>query len=86
MQKTQTIGREIDIRGMMVDEAEVVVGKFLDDAVMAGLSPGPIIHGKGTGALRKGIHEYLRRHRNVESFQFADITEGGTGATVVTLK
>ena len=47
---------------------------------------GLIIHGKGTGALRKGIHEYLRRHRNVESFQFADITEGGTGATVVTLK
>ena len=86
MQKTQTIGREIDIRGMMVDEAEVACGKFLDDAVMAGLSQVLIIHGKGTGALRKGIHEYLRRHRNVESFQFADITEGGTGATVVTLK
>ena len=86
MQKTQTIGREIDIRGMMVDEAEVVVGKFLDDAVMAGLSQVLIIHGKGTGALRKGIHAYLKHHRNVQSFQFADITEGGTGATVVELK
>ena len=86
MQKTQTIGREIDIRGMMVDEAEVAVGKFLDDAVMAGLSQVLIIHGKGTGALRKGIHAYLKHHRNVQSFQFADITEGGTGATVVELK
>ena len=86
MQKTQTIGREIDIRGMMVDEAEVAVGKFLDDAVMAGLSQVLIIHGKGTGALRKGIHAYLNHHRNVQSFQFADITAGGTGATVVELK
>ena len=86
MQKTQTIGREIDIRGMMVDEAEVAVGKFLDDAVMAGLSQVLIIHGKGTGALRKGIRAYLTHHRNVQSFQFADITEGGTGATVVELK
>ena len=53
---------------------------------MAGLSQVLIIHGKGTGALRKGIHAYLKHHRNVQSFQFADITEGGTGATVVELK
>ena len=86
LQKTQNIGRDIDIRGMMVDEAEIVVGKFLDDAVIAGLSQVLIIHGKGTGALRKGIQEYLRHHRNVAGYQFADINEGGTGATVVNIK
>ena len=86
MQKTASIGREIDIRGMMVDEAEQVVGKFLDDAVMAGLSQVLVIHGKGTGALRKGVQAYLKGHRNVQSYAFADINEGGTGATVVNLK
>ena len=86
MQKTASIGREIDIRGMMVDEAEQVVGKFLDDAVMAGLSQVLVIHGKGTGVLRKGVQAYLKGHRNVQSYAFADINEGGTGATVVNLK
>lgn len=86
LQKTANIGREIDIRGMMVDEAELIIGKFLDDAVMAGLSQVLIIHGKGTGALRKGVQAYLKGHRNVLSYAFADITEGGTGATVVNLK
>lgn len=86
LQKTASIGREIDIRGMMVDEAEQVIGKFLDDAVMAGLSQVLVIHGKGTGALRKGVQAYLKGHRNVLSYAFADINEGGTGATVVNLK
>lgn len=84
--KTQEAHRDIDIRGMMVDEAEVVLGKFIDDSIMAGLSQVLIIHGKGTGALRKGVHEYLKHHRNVAGFNFADMSEGGTGATLVTLK
>ena len=75
-----------DLSGMMVDEAEVVLGKFIDDSIMAGLSQVLIIHGKGTGALRKGVHEYLKHHRNVAGFNFADMSEGGTGATLVTLK
>ena len=86
LQRTANISREIDIRGMMVDEAELILGKFLDDAVMAGLSQILVIHGKGTGALRKGVQTYLKRHKNVLSFNFADINEGGTGATVVNLK
>ena len=45
-----------------------------------------IIHGKGTGALRKGVHSYLKRHRNVANFNFADMSEGGTGATLVELQ
>lgn len=84
--KTQEAHRDIDIRGMMVDEAEVVLGKFIDDSIMAGLSQVLIIHGKGTGALRKGVHEYLKHHKNVAGFNFADMSEGGTGATLVTLK
>lgn len=84
--KAQEAHRDIDIRGMMVDEAEMVLGKFLDDSVMAGLSQVLIIHGKGTGALRKGVHAYLKRHRNVASFSFADMSEGGTGATLVKLQ
>ncbi|WP_027405653.1 endonuclease MutS2 [Anaerovibrio sp. RM50] len=84
--KTQEAHRDIDIRGMMVDEAEVILGKFIDDSIMAGLSQVLIIHGKGTGALRKGVHEYLKHHRNVAAFNFADMSEGGTGATLVTLK
>lgn len=84
--KTQEAHRDIDIRGMMVDEAEVVLDKFIDDSMMAGLSQVLVIHGKGTGALRKGVHEYLKHHPNVAQFNFADMSEGGTGATLVTLK
>lgn len=86
VEKTQQIHREIDIRGMMVDEAESVLGKFIDDSVLAGMGQILIIHGKGTGALRKGVHEYLKRHRNVAAFNFADMSEGGTGATLVDLQ
>ena len=84
--KVSQISPEIDIRGLMVDEAIDVVSKYLDDAVIAGLSRILIIHGKGTGALRKGIQEYLRNHRNVLSFTLGDMDEGGSGVTAVKLK
>ena len=86
LQKVSTVGREIDIRGMLVDEAEQVCGKFIDDAQLAGLKQILIIHGKGTGALRKGIHDFLRRNKSVENFNLADLEEGGAGATFVELK
>ncbi|MBR3624155.1 MAG: endonuclease MutS2 [Selenomonadaceae bacterium] len=86
LSKTAAIERDIDLRGMMVDEAELAVGKFLDDAALAGLSNVLLIHGKGTGALRAGLHSYLKNHAGVSHFALADIDEGGTGATVVTLK
>ena len=86
LQKTANLHREIDVRGLMVDEAEQVLGKFLDDAVVGGLGQVLIIHGKGTGALRKGIHDYLKHHKSVARFNFADISEGGTGATLVDLQ
>ena len=86
MQKVSSVSREIDIRGMLVDEAEQVCGKFIDDAALAGLKQILIIHGKGTGALRKGIHDFLRRNKSVENFNLADIDEGGAGATIINLK
>jgi DNA mismatch repair protein MutS2 len=86
VQKASEVRREIDIRGMMVDEAENVLGKYIDDAVMSGLSQILIIHGKGTGALRKGIQAYLKTHSNVLTSSMGDINEGGSGVTVVELK
>ena len=85
-QKTAEIRPEIDVRGMTVLEAETVLGKFIDDAVCTGLSKILVIHGKGTGALRQGLQDYLKQHRSVLRFSFADISEGGTGATVVELR
>lgn len=86
LEKTAHLHREIDVRGLMAFEAEQTVGKFLDDVIVAGLRQALIIHGKGTGALQKAIHAYLKRHKNVLSFNFADISEGGTGATIVSLR
>ena len=86
LQKVSTVTRNLDIRGMMVDEAEIICGKFIDDAQLAGLKQVLIIHGKGTGALRKGVQDFLRRHHSVANFVMADIDEGGAGATLVTLK
>lgn len=84
--KTKDAKTEIDLRGMMVDEAVMAVDKFIDDSVMASLKTITIIHGKGTGALRAGITEYLRKHRCVESYRAGKYGEGETGVTVVTLK
>lgn len=84
--KSAEIRPQIDVRGMTVLEAEDVLGKFIDDAVFTGLAKILLIHGKGTGALRQGLQKYLKQHRYVLSFSFADISEGGTGATVVELK
>ena len=86
LKRVSTASREIDIRGMMVDEAEQVCAKFIDDAQLAGLKQVLIIHGKGTGALRQGVHEFLRHYHAVEKFTLADIDEGGAGATLVILR
>ena len=78
--------RELDIRGMETLEAESVVEGFLSAAVMGKLETVTIIHGKGTGALRKAVHDILRRNKAVKSFRLGVYGEGETGVTVVTLK
>ena len=78
--------RELDIRGMETLEAESVVEGFLSAAVMGKLETVTIIHGKGTGALRKAVHDILRRNKSVKSFRLGVYGEGETGVTVVTMK
>ncbi|MEA4941968.1 MAG: endonuclease MutS2 [Oscillibacter sp.] len=77
---------ELDIRGMESIEAEGVVENFLSAAVMGRLETVTIIHGKGTGVLRKAVHELLRRNKAVKSFRLGVYGEGETGVTVVTMK
>ncbi len=77
---------ELDIRGMETLEAESVVENYIDSAVMAKLGTVTIIHGKGTGALRKAVHDYLKRNRAVKSFRLGRYGEGEAGVTVVELK
>ncbi|MCI7734065.1 MAG: endonuclease MutS2 [Dysosmobacter sp.] len=78
--------RELDIRGLETLEAEGVVENFLSAAVMGHLDTVTIIHGKGTGALRKAVHDILRRNRAVKSFRLGVYGEGESGVTVVTLR
>ncbi len=86
MSKSKTIAPEIDLRGMTMDEAEEIVDKYLDDAAIAGLHEVTVIHGKGTGVLRSGIHRFLKYHGHVEAYRLGKYGEGETGVTVVALK
>ncbi|WP_227765797.1 endonuclease MutS2 [Zhaonella formicivorans] len=84
--KSLQISNELDLRGLLVEEALEKVDKYLDDAVLANLPNVYLIHGKGTGALRSAIKEHLLRHPHVKNFRIGDYSEGGTGVTVVQLK
>ncbi|MFD1886141.1 endonuclease MutS2 [Paenibacillus wenxiniae] len=77
---------ELDLRGTNVEEALLDVDRFLDEAFLANLGQVYIIHGKGTGVLRTGIQDFLRRHKHVKSFRIGNYNEGGTGVTVAELK
>ena len=84
--KSQSVSPEINLLGLTVDEAIPLVDKYLDDCFMAKLSPVRIVHGKGTGALRNGIHKYLKTNKYVDSYRMGTFGEGEMGVTIVTLK
>lgn len=84
--KSYQIASEIKLLGTTVEEANALIDKYLDDAYLAGLSTVRIVHGKGTGMLRKGIHAYLKKHPHVKSFRLAGIGEGDMGVTIVEIK
>jgi DNA mismatch repair protein MutS2 len=77
---------ELDLRGERYENALSRVEKYIDDALLSNYPRVSIIHGKGTGALRQGVQEYLRNHRSVKKIRFGDAGEGGTGVTIVEFK
>lgn len=85
-QSSAYISPEIDVRGENIEDAIVIIDKYLDDAALSSLATVRIIHGKGTGALRKGLHEYFRGHPHVKKYMKAAYNEGGDGATVIELR
>ena len=84
--KTMSLSSEVDVRGETVDSAVMIIDKFLDDAMLSSLSQVRIIHGKGTGLLRQGIHSYLKRLSYVKSYRLGTFGEGDSGVTVVEFK
>lgn len=85
MGKSLTVSPEINLLGKTVDEAVMELDKYLDDAMLSHLNTVRVVHGKGTGALRKGIHEYLRRQKHVKSYRLGEFGEGDAGVTIVEL-
>lgn len=86
MNKSASVSTEINLLGRTVDEAVSELDKYLDDAYLAHLSSVRIVHGKGTGALRKGVHNYLKRLKYVQDFHLAEFGEGDAGVTIVEFK
>ena len=84
--KAKNVSSEINVIGFNVDEAIFVIDKFLDDCTIANLQTVRIVHGKGTGKLREGIHKFLKSNSRVKSFRIGTYGEGEMGVTVVELK
>ncbi|MFC4304971.1 endonuclease MutS2 [Cohnella boryungensis] len=83
--RDENIRSELDLRGMALDEAIMEVDRFLDEAFLANLGQVYIIHGKGTGALRNGVQDFLRRHKHVKNYRLGQFGEGGAGVSVAEL-
>lgn len=84
--RDENIRNELDLRGANLEEALIEVDRFMDEAFLGNLGQVSIIHGKGTGVLRTGIQDYLRKHRHVKSYRLGNYGEGGAGVTIVELK
>ena len=84
--KTKTANSEINVIGLTVDEAIPLVDKFLDDCFLAKLQTARIVHGKGTGKLRQGIHSFLKKNKRVKSYRIGTYGEGEMGVTIVEIK
>lgn len=80
------VSLELDLRGERYEDALIRLEKYIDDALLAGYHQVSIIHGKGTGALRNGVQDYLKSHRAVKNFRFGEAGEGGSGVTIVQFK
>ena len=83
MDKSMGIHQDVNLIGMTVDEAMPVLAKYLDDAYLAHLERVTVIHGRGTGALRKAVHGHLKKTKYVKSYRLGEFGEGDMGVTVV---
>lgn len=83
---TRRSSMELDIRGMMTDEGVMEVDRFIDNCLLSGIETVTIIHGKGTGALRAAVHQFLKNNKNVKSYRLGEYGEGEAGVTVAVLK
>lgn len=86
MSKSSSVSPEVNLIGMTVDEAIPVLDKYLDDAYLAHLDQVRVVHGRGTGALKAGIHKHLKRLKYVKEFRLGEFGEGDTGVTIVTFR
>ena len=86
MSKSFSVSPEVNLIGMTVDEAIPVLDKYLDDAYLAHLPKVRVVHGRGTGALKAGVHKHLKKLKYVKEFRLGDFGEGDTGVTIVTFK
>ncbi len=86
MSKSASVSPEVNLIGMTVDEAIPVLDKYLDDAYLAHLPQVRVVHGRGTGALKAGVHKHLKRLKYVKDFRLGEFGEGDTGVTIVTFK
>ncbi len=84
--KVTTASAELDLRGLLADEAIDKLDKYLDDVYLAGVSPVTIIHGKGTGALRTAVHNHIKRHPHVKGYRLGQYGEGESGVTIIEVK
>ena len=86
MSKSSSISPEINLIGMTVDEAIPVLDKYLDDAYLSHLNQVRVVHGRGTGALKAGVHKHLKKLKYVKDFRLGEFGEGDSGVTIVTFK
>ncbi|MBQ9354092.1 MAG: Smr/MutS family protein [Clostridia bacterium] len=77
---------EIDLRGMASDEAILELDRYIDSAVLSGITSVTIIHGKGTGVLRKSVQSYLKGHKSIKSYRLGVFGEGENGVTIAEIK
>jgi len=86
MNKSSSVKTEVNLIGMTTDEAIFTLDKYLDDAYIAHVPKVRVVHGRGTGALRKAVHDHLKRLKYVKEFRLGDFGEGDTGVTIVEFK